>query len=107
MADAQKQRTPVELAAALRARAYGNYVDTLNSVAMMREAADLLDRQQSDVTLTREDIERLIPLLENAIAEVEHSAAPDSGVLPDDSIALMAADDWGRGLLRRLKATRE
>lgn len=55
------------------------------------------------LTITNEDAARLIPLLENAIAEVEAAGATGSLVVPDDALALMASDDWGRNLLGRLR----
>lgn len=54
------------------------------------------------VTLTDEDVQRLIPLLENAMAEVDVSAQPDAMIQPDDPMSLMDAYDWAKGLLARL-----
>lgn len=56
--------------------------------------------------LTPEDVRRLIPLLENAIAEVDDAADPDAMIQPDDPMSLMAAYDWGHALLLKLKLAR-
>jgi hypothetical protein len=47
------------------------------------------------IELTDEDVKRLIPLLENAIAEVDASAEPSAMIQPDDPFSLMDAYDCG------------
>jgi hypothetical protein len=54
--------------------------------------------------LTREDCQRLIPVLESAVAEVDAAAAPDATMRPvDDGADLMAAYTWAQLLLKRLR----
>lgn len=58
------------------------------------------------IELTQEDVQRLIPLVESAIAEVDASAEPDAMVQPDDPMSLMRAYDWGQTFLLKLKLAR-
>ena len=57
--------------------------------------------------LTLDDMQRLRPLLENAMAEVDASAEPGAMIQPDSvesAMSLMASYDWARGLLQRMEA---
>lgn len=56
------------------------------------------------VALTARDVARLRILIENACAEVDDAAQPDSQIQPDDPMGLMESYDWGRAFVRRLDA---
>ena len=58
------------------------------------------------IELNDEDVTRLIPLIENAIAEVDAAASSDASIMPDDPMALMRAYDWGQTFLLKLKLAR-
>ena len=57
--------------------------------------------------LTPNDMDRLLPLLASAMAEVDAAVDPDAAVQPDDGLALMDAYDWAKNLTQRIVAAQQ
>jgi hypothetical protein len=56
------------------------------------------------IYLTRDDCERLIPVLESAVLEVDAAAEPGAKMQPtDDGADLMAAYAWAQLLLAKMR----